>query len=55
MFEVGTNVVYGQMDQRYMKRAEELLYGELSVALGIERDQVVSYIARVLEEKKGEA
>lgn len=45
----------GQMDQRYMKRAEELLYGELSVALGIERDQVVSYIARVLEEKKGES
>ena len=45
----------GQMDQRYMKRAEELFYGELSVALGIERDKVVSYIARVLEEKKGES
>ncbi|MGN0983417.1 MAG: CarD family transcriptional regulator [Gemmiger sp.] len=37
-----------QTDQRYLKRAEELLYGELAVALGIERDQVVPYIARRL-------
>ena len=37
----------GQLDQRYMKRAEELLYGELSVALGIPKEEVVSYIEEV--------
>lgn len=40
-----------QTDQRYLKRAEELLYGELAVALGIERDEVVPYIARRLGEE----
>ena len=39
-----------QTDQRYLKRAEDLLYGELAVALGVERDQVVGYIARRLEQ-----
>lgn len=43
----------GQMDQRYMKRAEELLHGELAVALGIGRDAVVNYIEQVLDQ--GEA
>ena len=43
----------GQLDQRYMKRAEELLHGELAIALGIERDEVVRYIEQVLEQ--GEA
>lgn len=33
-----------QTDQRYLKRAEDLLYGELAVALEIPRDQVVSFI-----------
>lgn len=37
-----------QTDQRYLKRAEELLYGELAVALGIEREEVVPYIAQRL-------
>ncbi len=37
-----------QTDQRYLKRAEELLYGELAVALGIEREEVVPYIAKRL-------
>jgi len=36
---------FGQVDERYMKKAEELLYGELSVALDMPRDQVASYIA----------
>ena len=35
----------GAMDEKYMKRAESLLFGELAVALGIERDAVPSYIA----------
>ncbi len=36
----------GQLDIRYMKRAEELLYGEFSVALGIPKDEVHGYIER---------
>lgn len=40
----------GQTDQRYMKRAEELLYGELSAALEIPYDEVQPYIARFVHE-----
>lgn len=39
----------GQVDERYMKRAEELLYGELAVALDIPRDEVggqIDWVAR---------
>lgn len=39
----------GQVDERYLKRAEDLLYGELAVALGIPRDEVCDYIIRVAE------
>ncbi|MDD6189849.1 MAG: CarD family transcriptional regulator [Clostridiales bacterium] len=35
---------FGAMDERYMKRAEDMLFGELAVALGIERHEVQSYI-----------
>lgn len=35
---------FGQVDERYMKQAESLLFGELAVALGIERDQVQEFI-----------
>lgn len=38
-----------QIDERYMKRAEDLLYGELAVSLGISKDQVCGYIAGVVE------
>lgn len=41
----------GQVDERYQKRAEDLLYGELAVALDMPRDQVSGYIARVLSGK----
>lgn len=34
----------GQTDQVYMKRAEKLLYGELSVVLGMEYNQMQPYI-----------
>lgn len=37
------------VDSKYFKMAEEILYGELSVALNIERDQVEKYIAEHLE------
>jgi CarD family transcriptional regulator len=30
----------GQIDKRFMKRAEDLLYGELAAALGTDRDNV---------------
>ena len=40
----------GMVDERYMKQAERLLYGELAVALEIPFDQVQPYIARRVEE-----
>lgn len=39
----------GMVDERYMKQAERLLYGELSIALGIPFDEVQPYIARRVE------
>ena len=39
-----------QMDDRYMKLAEELLHGELSVALDIPKDEVKDYIHRRVAE-----
>lgn len=44
----------GQVDERYMKRAEELLHGELAVALGIPRDEVGDYITQVVEGAAGQ-
>jgi len=40
----------GQVDERYMKRAEDLLYGELAVALEIDRDCVEAYIQQTIEQ-----
>jgi len=40
-----------QIDQRYRKRAEDLLHGELSVALGIPLSEVQPYIARAIQKK----
>lgn len=39
----------GTMEQDFKKRAEDLLYGELAVALGIPLQEVAPYIARRLE------
>jgi CarD family transcriptional regulator len=39
------NRKFGALDEKYMKRAEELLFGELAAALGIEKDRVPAYIA----------
>lgn len=33
-----------QLDERYLRRAEEQLYGELAVALNIQRQEVCQYI-----------
>lgn len=40
---------FGALDEKYMHRAEELLFGELAVALGIEKSEVTGYIARRIE------
>ena len=34
----------GEKDQRYLRMAEDLLYGELAIPLGIKKDQVGPYI-----------
>ena len=39
----------GQTDQRYMKRAEDMLNGELAAALDIRPEEVPGYIKKVLE------
>lgn len=38
----------GLVDERYMKRAEDMLHGEFAVALGIERGDVRQYIVDTL-------
>ncbi len=35
---------FGAVDERFMKRAEDLLFGELAAALGIKKDEVQGYI-----------
>lgn len=39
---------FGQVDAKFMKRAETLLYGEISAALGIPFDEVEPYIEKRL-------
>jgi CarD family transcriptional regulator len=41
----------GQIDQRYLRRAEELLYGELSVVLDIPKEDVAAYIESKTQKK----
>ena len=41
---------FGQVDERFMKRGEELLFGELSVALEIPPDSVQAFIEERLSE-----
>lgn len=41
----------GQVEERYRKRAEETLYGELAVALEIPKDSVEAYIRQTIEEE----
>ena len=38
----------GKLDERYLRLAEDQLYGELCVALDLEREEVPSYIREVL-------
>lgn len=41
------------LDERYLKMAEEALYAELGLALGLQKDQVGPYISRRMEELLG--
>ena len=43
----------GQVDQRYRKKAEGLLHGELAIALGIPLDQVEAYIQETVQQVAG--
>lgn len=45
----------GMVDERYMKQAERLLFGELSVALDIPFEEVEPYIAKRVEEAENSA
>ncbi len=48
---VQNNQKIGTVDETYMKRAESLLYSELSISLGIPEDAVPRYIAQKLGQK----
>lgn len=39
-------------DEQYLHKAEELLYSEMSLALSIPKDKVVSYIAEAVDKQK---
>jgi CarD family transcriptional regulator len=38
-------------DEQYLRKAEELLYSEMSLALSIPREQVSQYIADAVEKQ----
>lgn len=40
---------FGQVDERFMKQAESILFGEFAVALGIPKEEVHAYISRRVE------
>ena len=44
---------FGAIDERFMKRAEELLFGELAAALDIPKESVPDYIAGRIGEEGG--
>lgn len=43
---------FGAVDEKFMKHAEELLLGELSVALDIDKEQVSEYITEKINMKR---
>jgi len=45
----------GQIDERFMKKAEDLLYGEFAVVLGIPKENVKSYIEDRVKEIENKA
>ncbi len=49
IYEKGEKKKLGMVDEQYMKRAEDLLYGELAIVLDIGRDAVCDYIKNTLK------
>ncbi len=49
---MAVNKRLGTVDQQFMDEAENLLYGELATALGIERDHVKGYIHDTLHKEE---
>ena len=47
------NRKFGRVDEHFMRQAEDSLYGEFAVSLGIPRDQVPGYIANRIEGVRG--
>lgn len=45
---------FGALDERFLHRAEELLFGELAAVLDLERDEVQEYITKRLDGKAQE-
>lgn len=41
----------GQIDQNFMRDAEDILYGELSIALDVDKKNIPSFIEEMLNEK----
>lgn len=41
----------GALDERFMKKAEEMLYGELAAVYGLEKDEVFGFIKKRIDEK----
>ena len=39
----------GQIDEKYMKHAENILYGELSVALDVPRESITDYLRSAIQ------
>lgn len=46
---------FGALDERFFRRAEDLLHGELAVALGMKKDEIPAYIAQCIHEAEGGA
>ena len=44
----GSGRKLGQTDQRYMKRAQDVLHGELAAALGLQPEEMPAYIQGVI-------
>ena len=45
------NRKFGALDERFLKKAEDLLYGELGAALGLNREEVPGFIRARIGEK----
>lgn len=40
----------GQIDKKFMKRAEDLLYGEFAAALHLSKDEVADYVRNIMNQ-----